>query len=136
MSNLFIFFLKKFIIIFFSLRFFGPEIKGDPNHNSLLDNHQQNRLELTKKDILQDWEKWTGVVFMVRWMMQGMMDDEQVKPAKMDRCIRDENNGWIQSRVCTCMLSHFSCVQLFETLWTVALQALLSMEIYQARILE
>ena len=26
-----------------------------------------------------------------------------------------------------CMLSHFSCVQLFATLWTVALQALLSM---------
>ena len=46
--------LKKFFFFFLNLRFFGPEIKGDPNHNSLLDNHQQKRLELTKKDILQD----------------------------------------------------------------------------------
>lgn len=30
--------LKK-LIYFFNLRFFGPGIKGDPNHNSLLDNH-------------------------------------------------------------------------------------------------
>ena len=34
------------------------------------------------------------------------------------------------------MLSHFSCVQLFETLWTVACQALLCMGSLQARILE
>lgn len=87
--------LWSLFIYFFDLRFFGPGIKGDPNHNSLLDNHQQKRLELTKKDILQDWEKWTGVVFMVRWMMQGMRGDGQVKPEKMDRCIRDEKNGWI-----------------------------------------
>ena len=35
-----------------------------------------------------------------------------------------------------CMQSHFSCVRLFATLWTVARQAPLSMEILQARILE
>ena len=29
--------------------------------------------------------------------------------------------------MCVCMLSHFSCVQLFVTLWIVAHQALLSM---------
>ena len=29
--------------------------------------------------------------------------------------------------VCACALSHFSCVQLFATLWTVACQAPLSM---------
>ena len=38
---------------------------------------------------------------------------------------------WIQSTnlmsPCTCVLSHFSCVQLFVTLWTVACQAPLSM---------
>ena len=34
----------------------------------------------------------------------------------------------------TCMLSHFSCVQLFMTLWTVACQVPLSMGILQARI--
>ena len=34
------------------------------------------------------------------------------------------------------MLSRFSRVRLFVTLWTVALQALLSMGIFQARILE
>ena len=34
------------------------------------------------------------------------------------------------------MLSRFSCVQLFATLWTVASQAPLSMGILQARILE
>ena len=35
-----------------------------------------------------------------------------------------------------CVLSCFSCVQLFATLWTIACQAPLSMEILQARILE
>ena len=35
-----------------------------------------------------------------------------------------------------CMLSRFSCVQLFVTFWTVALQAPLSMGFLQARILE
>ena len=35
-----------------------------------------------------------------------------------------------------CVLSHFSWVQLFATPWTVAHQALLSMWILQARILE
>ena len=34
------------------------------------------------------------------------------------------------------VLSHFNCVQLFLTLWTVARQAPLSMGILQARILE
>ena len=29
--------------------------------------------------------------------------------------------------VCTCVFSHFSCVQLYVTLWTVACQAPLSM---------
>ena len=35
-----------------------------------------------------------------------------------------------------CMLSRFSCVQLYETQWTVDHQAILSMGILQARILE
>ena len=35
-----------------------------------------------------------------------------------------------------CVLSHFSLVQLFVTLWTVACQAPLSMGILQTRILE
>ena len=34
------------------------------------------------------------------------------------------------------LLSHFSCIRLCVTLWTVALQAPLSMGILQARILE
>ena len=38
--------------------------------------------------------------------------------------------------VCVCVLSHFSHVQLFATIRTVALQAPLSMGIFQARILE
>ena len=38
--------------------------------------------------------------------------------------------------MCACMLSLFSCVWLFATLWTMARQAPLSMEILQARILE
>ena len=33
-----------------------------------------------------------------------------------------------QFQVCACMLSHFSCVQLFATLWAVAHQAPLSMD--------
>ena len=35
-----------------------------------------------------------------------------------------------------CMHTKFSCVQLFATLWAVAQQAPLSMEILQARLLE
>ena len=35
-----------------------------------------------------------------------------------------------------CVLSRFSCVRLFVTLWTVARQAPLSMKILQARIKE
>ena len=35
-----------------------------------------------------------------------------------------------------CVLSYFSCVQLYAFLWTVACQAPLSMEILQAKILE
>ena len=38
--------------------------------------------------------------------------------------------------LCACVLSCFSHVQLFEMLWTVACQALLSMGFSQARILE
>ena len=38
--------------------------------------------------------------------------------------------------VCVCVLSHFSHVQLFATIRTVALQAPLSMGIFQASILE
>ena len=38
--------------------------------------------------------------------------------------------------MCACMLSRFSHVQHYVTLWTVARQAPLSMEILQARILE
>ena len=34
------------------------------------------------------------------------------------------------------MLSRFGCVHLFATLWTVACQAPLSMEFFQARIVE
>ena len=37
---------------------------------------------------------------------------------------------------CASRLSRFSCVQLFATPWTVALQALLSIGIFQARVLE
>ena len=34
---------------------------------------------------------------------------------------------WLHKRVCLCMVSHFSHVPLFATLWTVAHQAALSM---------
>ena len=39
-------------------------------------------------------------------------------------------------QICACLLSCFSCVQLFVTPWAVARQAPLSVEILQARILE
>ena len=40
------------------------------------------------------------------------------------------NSTWhaLLHNTCACRLSHFSCVQLFTTLWTVACQAFLSME--------
>ena len=40
------------------------------------------------------------------------------------------------NNVCALVLSHFSYVQLFATLWTVVRQGLLSMRILSARILE
>ena len=40
------------------------------------------------------------------------------------------------SLICVCMLHRFSCVWFFVTLWTIALQAPMSMDIVQARILE
>ena len=45
---------------------------------------------------------------------------------------------WFHSeiKVGVCVLSHFSHVRLFATLWTVAHQGPLSMGILQARILE
>ena len=48
---------------------------------------------------------------------------------------RGEEVGSVPGGSCVC-LSHFSHVWLFATLWTVACQAPLSMEILQARILE
>ena len=42
---------------------------------------------------------------------------------------------WIPVCMCACMLSCFSCVWLFVTLWAVACQAPLSMGILQGRIL-
>ena len=38
-----------------------------------------------------------------------------------------QDRGAGQATVCACMLSHFSCVRLFATFWTVALKAPLSM---------
>ena len=43
---------------------------------------------------------------------------------------------WSESTMHVCVLSHFSCVWLFVTPWTVAHQAPLSMGVLQARILE
>ena len=39
-------------------------------------------------------------------------------------------------QVRACVLNHFSCIRLLVTLWTVTHQALLSVGIFQARILE
>ena len=62
--------------------------------------------------------------------------------------LRDNPDGWDDevgvgerltkegTYVCACVLSHFSHVQLFVTLWTAACQVPLSMGILQARILE
>ena len=35
--------------------------------------------------------------------------------------------------MCVCVLSHFSCVQLFATLWTIAREVPLSMEFYRQK---
>ena len=46
------------------------------------------------------------------------------------------NKIWSSHTVEYCMLSCFDCVQLFATLWTVVLQASVSLGLLQARILE
>ena len=46
-----------------------------------------------------------------------------------------DREAW-RATICVCMLSHFSRVWLFATLWIVACQAPLSMGFFQARILE
>ena len=38
--------------------------------------------------------------------------------------------SWIHEWHCVCVLSHFSCIRLFATLWTIACQAPLSMGIF------
>ena len=50
---------------------------------------------------------------------------------QMHQFFRAQPSLWSNSHICTCIhasvLSHFSCVQLFVTLWTVVHEALLSM---------
>ena len=46
---------------------------------------------------------------------------------KNNKHLRSDNNVLSSILSTTCMLSHFSCVRLFGTLWTVAHQAPLSM---------
>ena len=47
---------------------------------------------------------------------------------KVLRLILSKGCKWAGGKVCACsMLSHFSCVQLFETPWTIACQAPLSL---------
>ena len=48
----------------------------------------------------------------------------------------EKNRSCVQRELHVCVLSHFSHVQLFVTLWTVAHQASLSMGILQVRTLE
>ena len=45
------------------------------------------------------------------------------------RCSKTDNNLVARTRVHACMLSHFSCVQLFATLWTLACQASLPLRL-------
>ena len=58
---------------------------------------------------------------------------EDLSPNCLPVCPRKLAN---QVTVCACVLSRFSCIRLYKTLWTVARQASLSMGILQARILE
>ena len=48
-------------------------------------------------------------------------------------CLLDKNSVFfsVYNISCACMLSHFSCVQLFVTPWTVACQAPLSMGFFR-----
>ena len=52
-------------------------------------------------------------------------------PIDLSRALHPGREGYIKRKiqvyVCVCVLSHFSRVQLFVTLWTIACQARLSM---------
>ena len=66
------------------------------------------------------------------WQRRG----EQQENGQLQINMVSVRETWVKSELpCACVLSHFSHVQLFETLWTITHQAPLSMGILQARIL-
>ena len=78
------------------------------------------------QDLVMDWEAWCAAVHRVAKRQTRLSDwTELIGNYKIS------NIG-----PCAWMVSHFSCVWLFVTLWTVARQPPLVLGILQARILE
>ena len=77
--------------------------------------------------------KWTG-------MGEFNSDDHYIYYCRQESLRRNEvaimANKRVQNAVSVCVLSHFSCVQLFAILWTVTCLRLSVHRIFQARILE
>ena len=81
------------------------------------------------------WFSWEGK----RWDLRAWEELEK-EAGKDDPCSREDRKGSGTRRKLemggACVLNSFSCVRLFVTPWTIALQAPLSMGILQVRIQE
>ena len=72
------------------------------------------------------------------FLLQGIFPTQGLNPGLLHwrQILHHLNHTVLMHETSVCVLSHFSCVQLCETLWTVARQTPLPMGVLQARILE
>ena len=82
--------------------------------------------------------KPTGSFLAVQWLWLGTLTAEWLGsiPGQGAKILQSMQHGQQTNKQTPCMLSCFSCIQLFVTLWSVAHQAPLSTGIPQARILQ
>src|SRR5574337_1312024 len=70
------------------------------------------------------------------FLLQGIFPTQGLNPGLLHwrQILHHLNHTVLMHETSMCVLSHFSCVQLCETLWTVARQTPLPMGVLQARI--
>ena len=90
---------------------------------------------LKEKNIIQNRTRWGGLIFCV-WTRHYLIQAWKCLKVLCEILTLSRVNLRKYFSTLLCMLSHFSHVWLFATLWTVSHQAPLSMGILQARILQ